>query len=159
LFLKVNSKKQGKAHLQSAFNCLWGHLQRPCPSMRPPLYRHPYRRRLSRPASLERPSFVALHDDGEVGAGKARVPLSALRDLGDDARIERGWRRLRPSLGPRRHREGLARAALAVALAFGGGVLAGKMVWDRDPPSVALTPSIGPVPATEGGAAPTSPTV
>ena len=36
-----------------------------------------------------------------------KVPQSALRDLADDARIERGWRRLGPSLGPRRSRSAL----------------------------------------------------
>lgn len=72
-----------------------------------------------------------------------RIDPSALRDLADEARVDRVWDRLEHDLAtrperreasPRAQRSTFAYIAIAAAFgAFGAGLWAGKATWDRKP--------------------------
>jgi ferric-dicitrate binding protein FerR (iron transport regulator) len=77
-----------------------------------------------------------------------RIDPADLRDHADEARVERVWERIEHDLASRasypsagahqRHRSSLAYLAIAAAFgAFGGGLLLGKVTWDRRSPSLA----------------------
>src|SRR6185295_14708177 len=71
-----------------------------------------------------------------------------LRDHADEERIGRIWERIEHDLGgvepAQRRSSSLAVALLAAAaMAFGGGLLVGKLVW-RESPSLAIPATLSP---------------